>query len=315
MIIRHQQNPARRLPSFSENQRLPHQTSPEEDGGAGLTYYTRPEDSTFGRLARHRLATQRDLKINISAISAQTGTGKSTVALALAEWIDPEFDADQHAFIDLLSWMEQYFEERPGGALIMDEIEQAMDRRRPMSGEIVDASHMLAMARFKQKVSIWTLPTLSMLDRRAINLSDVWIVVQKRGLAFPYYLYTKDNLNHNPYVYHVRFRDEYGNKERIRWRNLDHKPGMQTMAEMKQSLTDDFFKKDQEQKEFKEKVNQKSKRLALEVLCEMKAREFIDVSDQKIADFLGYGNTHVGKVRRSIKNNLEIGDKGASPPK
>jgi hypothetical protein len=134
------------------------------------------------RKQRQRVAEGRDLKVIITSRDGQTGTGKTTLSLWLAMHFDRHgFDAEKitlhpEEFHDL------YNELPVGSCMLMDEGEQ-LDNRRSMSNKNVDFWNLWQMNRFRQITSILTLPTRSVLDKRGMELADIWINVIQRGLA------------------------------------------------------------------------------------------------------------------------------------
>ena len=275
-----------------------------EDGE--IKYWRAPEDGRLGRFIRHRLAQKRDVKVNITAISAMTGTGKTTLAMILAkDWhIYPagDWNAEDYAFLDLRGWMREYYREKPGGALIMDEIEQALDRRNAMYTDQKKATHMLAQARFMKKLSIWTLPAIGMLEKRAIELSDIWIIVKRRGLAYPFYLFTNDSLS-NTKTYPVRLHDRFGNPERIIWDPIDDDEDFRKLEQMKEEetnprLSGNAFLSEEEVEELKEDALQESKREYLVSALQLKEEGEIDATQQAIGEVFGYSQGQVSKIKR-----------------
>jgi predicted DNA-binding protein (UPF0251 family) len=131
---------------------------------------------------RSRRADQRDLKIIITSRDSQTGTGKTTLALWLASHFDNwGFDASK-VTLHPREFVQLYNDNRPGSVIIMDEAEQ-LDSRRSMSQQNVDFWNLWQTMRYRQITSVLTLPTRSALDKRGLELADVWIQVTKRGFA------------------------------------------------------------------------------------------------------------------------------------
>jgi len=69
-----------------------------------------------------------------------------------------------------------------GSVIIMDEAEQ-LDARRSMSQKNIDFWNLWQTMRYRQITSILTLPTRSALDKRGLELCDIWIQVTARGHA------------------------------------------------------------------------------------------------------------------------------------
>jgi hypothetical protein len=131
---------------------------------------------------RERKLENRDLKIIITSRDSQTGTGKTTLALWLALHFDEYgFGADQ-VTLHPEEFLELYKENAAGSVIIMDEAEQ-LDSRRSMSNKNVEFWNLWQTMRYRQITSILTLPTRSALDKRGLELADVWIQVTERGHA------------------------------------------------------------------------------------------------------------------------------------
>lgn len=158
--------------------------------------------STLGMFIIYRLLQNRDAKIVITSKGSTTGTGKTTLAVHLCRWVrrvanqlfdaDRQWRADEFGSVELDDYFESYADAHSGDALLPDELEHGADRRRHMSHENVGISQAWAVLRYKNVVSVATLPTINMVDRRLLELGDVWINVVKRGRANTYYLTTDD---------------------------------------------------------------------------------------------------------------------------
>jgi len=140
-----------------------------------------PSSSLWAKF-RERKADNRDLKIIITSRDSQTGTGKTTLALWLAMHFDTHgFTADK-VTLHPREFLKLYKENTAGSVIIMDEAEQ-LDARRSMSQKNVDFWNLWQTMRYRQITSILTLPTRSALDKRGLELSDIWIQVTRRGHA------------------------------------------------------------------------------------------------------------------------------------
>jgi hypothetical protein len=145
------------------------------------TQWMTPSSSLWG-MYRERKKENRDLKIIITSRNSQTGTGKTTLALWLALHFDEYgFSADQ-VTLHPEEFLELYKENPAGSVIIMDEAEQ-LDSRRSMSNKNVEFWNLWQTMRYRQITSILTLPTRSALDKRGLELADVWIQVTERGHA------------------------------------------------------------------------------------------------------------------------------------
>lgn len=148
---------------------------------------------TLGREIRKAIADDFDAKIIITSHNSKPGLGKTTLAIMMAHAWDPHgWSAEEKAFMQAYEFHNKYMEAPEGSVLLFDEIENEADNRRSMSGKNVNLTQMLATQRFRNIVSIYTLPTVSMLDNRMMELADYWINVMKRGEAHPYKIYVND---------------------------------------------------------------------------------------------------------------------------
>jgi len=203
-----------------------------------------------------RLANGRDLKIIITAKDAETGTGKSTLAFALAKswhsiFADSEWQTEHHAAIDVSDYLQKYRNTESGSVLIMEEAEQ-LDARRSTSSKNVDFSHYWMTMRVRQVVSILTLPSTSALDSRLEELADVWIDVQHRGKA----------------IVHDITVNSYDKKKRtpkihnLEWPDVSEHEEMKNLDAIKQQKIDRALRDLGEKDEQEEKVDKKADRKA-----------------------------------------------------
>lgn len=202
--------------------------------------------SPLHQLFSRRMAKNRDLKIIITSKNSQTGTGKTTLAFYLADqWhsihTGENWSADEHATLDVSTYLQQYRKLDPGSVLIMDEAEQ-LDARRSMKQENVDFSHYWMMMRVRQVVSILTLPGVSALDSRLQELADVWIEVTRRGHAHVHFL-SMNSYNQTLYTPKVAS---------VEWPNVANHPEMQRLDEMKQAKIDRSLRQLKEEEETKD---------------------------------------------------------------
>lgn len=194
-----------------------------------------PQYSVFLRLLLHRLKENRDLKIIITSRSATTGLGKTTLAYIICREImriqGREWTTDDHAFIDVQGYRNAYINGQEGDCLLLDEIEYAADSRRAMSSDNVDLSHTWTTLRYKNIVSVATLPTTTMLDGRLLELADVWINVTRKGVAHPYYLWVNDYTGERN---RKRMVNELGLEETIAFNDVSDEQEWQKLKQLKE---------------------------------------------------------------------------------
>jgi len=146
----------------------------------------------LGKKAQQRLTNDNDVKIIIQGKNSQTGIGKTTLAIQLCRFIDSDWSAEERAFVDVREYINAHLDHPKGSALLLDEIEHGADNRRAMSQENVDLSQAWATLRARNIATVCTLPSISMLDNRMLELADYWILVKKRGLAQPFEINVND---------------------------------------------------------------------------------------------------------------------------
>ena len=174
----------------------------------------RTDFGTMGREAKKKLTTDNDIKIITQGQNSQTGIGKTTLAIQLCRYIDPEWNAEEKAFIDIHEYLNAHLDYPKGSALLLDEIEHGADSRRAMSSENVDLSQGWAKLRARNIATVATLPSISMLDKRMLELADYWVLVKKRGIAQPFRINVNDfrpsrlpSRKPLPGDEHIQFRD------------------------------------------------------------------------------------------------------------
>lgn len=154
--------------------------------------FQRSNFGQLGRRAKAKLRSDNDIKIIIVGKNSQTGIGKTTLAIQLCRFIDDAWKAEEKAFIDVHEYIQAHLNKPPGSALLLDEIEHGADRRRATSSENVELSQAWAKLRNRNIATVATLPSISMLDSRMLELADYWVLVKRRGFAQPYHIRVND---------------------------------------------------------------------------------------------------------------------------
>lgn len=263
--------------------------------------------ATLGRLILYRLVNNRDMKIVITSRGSTTGTGKTTLAIHLCRWVracanelferEGDWSAEEYSQIDIEDYLQAYRDSKPGDALLLDEVEFSADRRRHMTHENVRLSHAWSILRYRNVVSVATLPTASMIDKRMMELADVWINVMMRGRANTYYL-TVDDFSWDL----VRKRlKQAGYKESLIWPDLpDGDPDFEYLAETKESIgipgvtsEETFGKADLQNAERQAQVQ------ACVNLLELKDEGELDMTQREIGEVFGFSQQWVTKVKRN----------------
>lgn len=213
-------------------------TKPGKYGQLQEFDFSKFQYTPVGKFVIYRLRNEYDVKF---LITGDVGDGKTALAVSLARWVrsvaNDVFDAfhpwdvEEHAGLDVMKYLKAYKQSNPGDALVIDELQEAADKRRSMANEAVWLSWAWMKLRVRQVVSIGVLPTPSVLDGRLEELADVWIHVAKRGQAHPYYLHTKP---FPPYTtYRIPFRmGDY--RQTIGWPDLTGDEQYERLHEMKE---------------------------------------------------------------------------------
>lgn len=222
--------------------------------------------SAVARFILYRLNRNRDAKIIITGKGAATGVGKTTAAIQTARWIhslkecgccgwitvpdasecpqcgsdrlsdqQDEWTTDKHAFLDPWKYIDYYTNHSSKGeALIQDESEFSIHKRRGMSGENVEMTKAWAALRFKECVSILTLPSTDMIDSMMMQLGDLWFNVMRRGTIYPHHYFYND---YTQKVRAYRITNEYGMQSEVRFGNLEDDPEFQKLTDKKEEYT------------------------------------------------------------------------------
>lgn len=252
------------------------------------------DGGVVGEFINNRLAENRDAKIIITAKNSATGLGKSTLALLIAKWIDDDFSAEEQVFINVQDYVDAYLNAEPGTALILDEIEAGADSRRAMSHDNVNLSKAWASLRFKNVVTIATLPTTTMLDKRLMELSDLWINVLKKGVAQPYFIWINDFNNNMKTV--ATKHPETKQTEVLLWDKIDDED-FRYMEKLKETDVFGDSEKRYDYSEVKNKMDEARREKRNEAIKELYEKtnlsqaqignfDFIDIRQQQVSQVI-----------------------------
>lgn len=270
--------------------------------------------SALGKLIIYRLKEDRDLKILVTSKGKTTGTGKTTAAIILAKWVNKVrnylFDmqetwrAKDYTFMDVWEYLERYREAKPGDALITDELEYMVDRRRSMSNQNVKFSQAWSVLRYKNVVTIGTAPHLSDLDKRTVETADVWINVTQKGRANTYYL-TMDDFE---WTMEPKRLKVLGFREALRWGAIEDDPDYRWLKEQKEDIgvpgIDDMEQIDeQDLNELEREIRTESTK---NLLAKLHKYDVEELSQSDIADVTGYSQPQVSKIKRQMVEDDEL---------
>jgi len=170
--------------------------------------------------AVERIRNERDLKIIITARDSQTGVGKTTMAAWLAmtwQWcfVGESWDADTYSTVHPKDYFKMTSDVPRGTVLVVDDAEE-LDARRSMQNLNVEFSWKWMLDRYKQLITILTLPSPAAIDKRIEELADVWINVTRRGGGVVHKIGVEDYGSRNVFtkkVHEIQWPDVSGHSE------------------------------------------------------------------------------------------------------
>lgn len=260
---------------------------------------TFPEDCPLGKLYRKRVAQNRDLTVIVSDWNLERGSGKTTLALRLAQAADrtDEGITPEKATISAEALSEAYTSQPEGSALLLDEAEAGISNRRAMSGVNEAMRRMVGMGRVEQKYVFMTTPGVHQIDADIRAMADCWVLVREVGRA---------------QMYRVRFNPFEGNALTDNWGILrwpDARPA--ETEQTYQKLTEDkraALRGEGEDGEGYVEAGEaaKSAEKAAETAERQKRDELIrqiysqndDMTQQKMADSVGLSRSRVADILR-----------------
>jgi hypothetical protein len=167
----------------------------------------------------------------------------------------------------------------------MDEAEQ-VDARRSMSNKNIEFAEKWMQLRFRQVDSILTMPTISALDKRLRELSDIIIHVVDRGRAVVH------QVNVGDYDGEVNmFR-----KEILRWPDIsDHGIKRALDRKKERKVKGEIYEDGEAQTEFEKSDIESAKKEKRDELIRSFYEDH-DVSQSDIADSVGLTQPTVNKI-------------------
>lgn len=154
------------------------------------------EDSYLYAKYKKRRGQERDLVILIIGENASTGTGKTTLAVQLADKMDQSSEGftSKKATPYIDQFFQLYKDVEEGSAIVGDEAQGLADSRKSMTNENVYVSQIMSRARFREVYTILTMPSADMLDKRLKRRADVLIVCDEdtKGKGRVYELFMND---------------------------------------------------------------------------------------------------------------------------
>lgn len=253
--------------------------------------------STPTEVFKRRIQNNRDGQAIITSRGSERGLGKTTLAIRMAREIYPRFDAHKHAHINIHDYLTAYEKAEPGTVLILDEAEHGADSRRSMSNENVDLTQAWATLRYKNVITLVTLPDTAMLDKRLLRLADFRINVIKRGVAIPLNIQVNDwtgKIKQMPITHG-------GKTELMYWDDLDKDPDFKHLTKIKDSTVTgelERFEAEEVEKKVKE-AERKTKRKTRDKIIG-RIYEETNLTQKEISEAVG--DISQATVARAVEN-------------
>jgi hypothetical protein len=250
------------------------------------------------RMIQYRFNNNRDIKIIITARSAETGVGKTQLGMLLARFIDPDWTIER-AFLDPHEYRDYYEEKlQPGQAMTVDELHQTADSRRSLAETNKIINDMLMSYRWKQGATIFMLPSTSAVDKRTMMSIDIWIQIVYPGYAHVYTFWHQD---FEQETRNKRLKNEIGGQEFITWDPIDDDPEYHEYTKMKQRFVSDGTSERYDEEDV-EKEKRKAVAGAKQSAC-LTLLEETDLTQTEIADRLGKSQGWVSMVKNKDWKN------------
>lgn len=273
--------------------------------------------TVLGKFIIYRLKEDRDVKILITGKGKTTGTGKTTLAIHLAHFVNQvrnhlfnsntDWTSREYSFMDVWDYLKSYREAEPGSPLITDELEYMADRRDHQTKTNKKFSQAWSVLRWKNVVTIGTAPGLSDLEKRIPEGADVWLNVVHKGRANAYYLTL-----HDFEMKRIFKRMRLGKyRESILWNAIEDSEDYQWLKETKQEIgvpgIDDHKEKQIDEKDLNELERNIRNQYVRDTVNMLNERGVLDhVSQEAISDAAGVSQAQVSKIMRAMKKDGEI---------
>ena len=256
-----------------------------------------PEGCPLGKLYRKRVAQNRDLTVIVSDWNLERGSGKTTLALRLAQAADrtDEGVTREKASLNAEELTDAYTSKPKGSALVFDEAEAGISNRRAMSGVNEAMRTIVGMGRVEQKYLFLTTPGVHQIDSDIRAMADIWILVREVGRA---------------QMYRVRFNPFEGKALTDNWGILrwdDARPG--EIEETYKQLTKDKraalrgegddgagYVDASEVDKAAEQAAQEAERQKRDELLRQIYTQNDDMTQQELADSVGLSRSRIGDI-------------------
>lgn len=279
--------------------------------------------TVIGKLIIYRLMNDRDIKILITGKGKSTGTGKTTLAIHLAHFVndvrnylfnkETNWTSKEYSFTDVWEYLRKYKNSEKGDALITDELEYMADRRSHQTNQNKKFSQSWSVLRYLNVVTIGTAPGLTDLEKRIPEGADIWINVVHKGKANVYYL------TFNDFTYERIFkRHRIGKyRESLLWNPIDESADYQWLKEKKEAIGVPGISDHKEQQLEQKDLNKLEKNIRNEYIKDIllllkeqghyqeDTKQFKGITQETIANLGGEGvsQAQVSKIKRELEQN------------
>lgn len=266
--------------------------------------------STTGQFILNRLMGDRACHVLVTGRSAATGIGKTTLAIGLCRWThrmlrragriqSRRWEPAKNAHIDPLGYKRRMDQIEQYTPQLADELGSQANKLDFHSEGNRALKEVWAEYRYKNALSVGTLPSTRLLDTDLKVLADLWIHVVDRGVAMPHLLWWDD---YREEIRDTRFRNPAGD-EVILFNDISETPTFETVHQLKENKHDP----DQEgedlipEREVHKRIDKAVKKAKREQRNQLMADiyENADVKQKEIADALDLDQ---GSVSRIIRN-------------
>ena len=207
-------------------------------------------------------------------VVGSVGTGKSYVALRMAEHLDPTFTAETlrervvttpEEFMGLISRTAGKL--KKGSVIVIDEASTQMYNRKWQSVNNIAINFILTTFRNKRLICIFTLPYMTFLDAHVRKMFDYYVETKKidfkkkETMAKVFELSYDKMKGSEPYKRYLRKKDEYGVYQPIK-KNYFGKPSKEIVdayeayaTEFKNTILDNAMKSVKKEHEKEDKID------------------------------------------------------------
>lgn len=288
-----------------------------ENGQVTGFYIPDLQYTVLGKFIIYRLKEDRDVKILITGKGKTTGTGKTTLAIIIARWInrvrnelfdmDVDWTSREYSFMDVWEYLRSYKEAKPGDPLITDELEYMADRRSHQTNENKKFSQAWSVLRWKNVITIGTAPGLSDLEKRIPEGADVWINVVQKGRANVYYL-TMNDFDMSRIYKRMRI-GEY--RESILWNPIENDPDYKWLKEEKENIgvpgIDDNPEKEIDESDLNQLEKNIRNQYVRDLITMLDEKGVLDrIPQEAIAHTSGVSQPQVSKIKRTMEKEGEL---------